>query len=107
MGGKGEQMIFPLPQAGQRKCPEKTKRIGYLLAGLGIADDRLREMKRQLGPIRSLIPWILGQVAKDSVNKEWGLIVNGWIRSHGQGRSTFYTIDDALRADETKRDDNN
>jgi hypothetical protein len=47
------------------------------------------------------------QTAKGSVNKDWGLIVNGWIRSHGQGRSTFYTIDDALMTDETKLDDNN
>ena len=95
-------MIFPLPQAGQRKCPETIKRIGYLLAQLGIADDLLLEMKRQMCPTRSLIPWIPSQTAKGSVNKEWGLIVNGWIRSHGQGRSTFYTIDDALRTDETK-----
>jgi len=36
-------------------------------------------MKRQLGPTRSLIPWIPGQAAKGSVNKEWGLIVNGSI----------------------------
>ena len=56
-----------------------VKRIGYLLAQLGITDDRLKEMKRQLGPTRSLIPWIPGQGAKGSVNTEWGLIVNGSI----------------------------
>ena len=56
-----------------------VKRIGYLLAQLSIADDRLLEIKRQLGPVRSLIPWIPGQAAKGSVNKEWGLIVNGSI----------------------------
>ncbi len=54
-----------------------VKRIGYLLAQLGIAGDQLGEIKRQLGPIRSLIPWIPGQAAKGSINKEWGLIVNG------------------------------
>jgi hypothetical protein len=32
-----------------------VKRIGYLLAQLGITDDRLRKMKRRLGPTRSLI----------------------------------------------------
>ena len=55
------------------------KRMGYLLAQLGVADDRLLEMKRKLGPAKSLIPWIPGQAAKGSVNKEWGLIVNGSI----------------------------
>jgi predicted transcriptional regulator of viral defense system len=56
-----------------------TKRIGYLLAQLGIVDDRLSKMKRQFGPARSLIPWIPGLVAKGSINKEWGLIINGTI----------------------------
>ena len=56
-----------------------VKRIGYLLAQLGVADDRLLEIKRKLGPVRSLIPWIPGQAAKGSVNKEWGLIINGAI----------------------------
>jgi predicted transcriptional regulator of viral defense system len=56
-----------------------VKRIGYLLAQLGVADDRLSKMKHQLGSAKSLIPWIPGQAAKGSVNKEWGLIVNGSI----------------------------
>ncbi|MBN1663986.1 MAG: type IV toxin-antitoxin system AbiEi family antitoxin domain-containing protein [Deltaproteobacteria bacterium] len=55
------------------------KRIGYLLAQLGIADNRLLELKRKLGPAKSLIPWIPGQPTKGSVNKEWGLIINGAI----------------------------
>ena len=37
-------------------------------------------MKRQLGPTRSLIPWIPGLDAKGSINKEWGLIINGAIQ---------------------------
>jgi predicted transcriptional regulator of viral defense system len=56
-----------------------VKRIGYLLAKLGVPKDRLKRIKRQLGPIRSLIPWIPGQEAKGTVNREWGLIVNGTI----------------------------
>ena len=56
-----------------------VKRIGYLLAQLGIAADRLLEMKQKLGHAKSLIPWIAGQAAKGSVNREWGLIVNGSI----------------------------
>ena len=54
-----------------------VKRIGYCLAQLDIADDQLSRMKRQLGSAKSLIPWIPGQAAKGSINKEWGLIVNG------------------------------
>ncbi|MBA4422656.1 MAG: hypothetical protein C0390_06070, partial [Syntrophus sp. (in: bacteria)] len=56
-----------------------VKRIGYLLSQIGITADRLLELKRKLGPAKSLIPWIAGQAAKGSVNKEWGLIVNGSI----------------------------
>jgi predicted transcriptional regulator of viral defense system len=56
-----------------------TKRIGYLLAKLGIVDDRLLRMKQKIGPVRSLIPWIPGLDAKGSINREWGLIVNGAI----------------------------
>ncbi len=52
------------------------KRIGYQLARLGIAVEQLKKMKRRLGPIRSLIPWVPGQPAKGIIDKEWGLIVN-------------------------------
>jgi predicted transcriptional regulator of viral defense system len=56
-----------------------TKRIGYLLAQLGISNDLLGELKRGISSSKSLIPWIPGLAAKGSVNKEWGLIVNGSI----------------------------
>jgi predicted transcriptional regulator of viral defense system len=56
-----------------------TKRIGYLLAQLSISNDQLSELKRGFTSSKSLIPWIPGLVAKGSVNKEWGLIVNGSI----------------------------
>jgi predicted transcriptional regulator of viral defense system len=56
-----------------------TKRIGYLLAQLGIIDERLIEMKRLLSSSESLIPWIPGQASKGSINREWGLIINGSI----------------------------
>jgi len=56
-----------------------TKRIGYLLAQLSISNDRLSELKRGISSSKSLIPWIPGLAAKGSVNKEWGLIVNGSI----------------------------
>jgi predicted transcriptional regulator of viral defense system len=56
-----------------------TKRIGYLLAQLSISNDLLSELKRGISSSKSLIPWIPGLAAKGSVNKEWGLIVNGSI----------------------------
>lgn len=56
-----------------------TKRIGYLLAQLSISNDRLSELKHFFSSSKSLIPWIPGLTAKGSVNKEWGLIVNGSI----------------------------
>lgn len=56
-----------------------TKRIGYLLAQLRISSDKLKELKQQAGSSKALIPWIPGQAAKGSVDKEWGLIINGAI----------------------------
>lgn len=55
------------------------KRMGYLMAQLGVAEDQLKKIKCRLGPIRSFIPWIPGQAAKGTINREWGLIVNGGI----------------------------
>lgn len=54
-----------------------VRRIGYLLALCGIADDRLLRLKRKLGSSKSLIPWIPGRDVKGSVNRDWGLIING------------------------------
>ena len=71
-----EKLIADTLQYGNKGT---VKRIGYLLAQIGITDDRLGKIKRQLGPTRSLIPWIPGREAKGSVNREWGLIVNGSI----------------------------
>ena len=56
-----------------------VKRIGYWLAQLGVTDEQLIKMRRQLGPVKSLISWIPGRAAKGNVNKEWGLIINGAI----------------------------
>jgi predicted transcriptional regulator of viral defense system len=56
-----------------------TKRIGYLLTQLNIRNDRLSELKRVISSSNALIPWIPGPAAKGSVNKEWGLLVNGSI----------------------------
>ena len=57
------------------------RRIGYLLAVSGVPENMLREFKRKAGSMKSLIKWIPGMPAKGSVNKEWGLIVNGNIET--------------------------
>lgn len=54
-----------------------ARRIGYLLDTLdqtSMIGDRLL---LQLSDSRSLIPWIPGRPEKGSVNRKWGLIVNG------------------------------
>lgn len=71
-----DKLIADMLQYGNKGT---IKRIGYLLARLDIAEDRLRKIKRRLGPIRSFIPWIPGQEVRGNVNREWGLIVNGII----------------------------
>ena len=55
------------------------RRIGYLLAISGVSIDILRGFKKKAGSMKSLIKWIPGKPAKGSVNREWGLIVNGAI----------------------------
>jgi predicted transcriptional regulator of viral defense system len=57
------------------------RRIGYLLAVSGVPENMLREFKKKAGSMKSLIKWIPGMPAKGSVNKEWGLIVNGNIET--------------------------
>jgi predicted transcriptional regulator of viral defense system len=53
------------------------RRIGYLLSLCGVPDDQLARLKRKLGSSKSLIAWIPGKGAKGSVNRDWGLIING------------------------------
>ena len=55
------------------------RRIGYLLNLCGIADKKLTKLKRKIGSSKSLIPWIPGKEAKGTINRDWGLIINGSI----------------------------
>lgn len=71
-----ENLIADTIQYGNKGT---AKRIGYLLAQLGITEDLLFRLRSQLGPVKSLVPWIPGQAAKGSINRQWGLIVNGAI----------------------------
>jgi predicted transcriptional regulator of viral defense system len=57
------------------------RRIGYLLAVSGVSENMLREFKKKAGSMKSLIKWIPGKPAKGSVNREWGLIVNGAVET--------------------------
>ena len=56
-----------------------VRRIGYLLEILGVEDRALKKMKGKKGSTKSLIAWIPDRPSKGSVNKEWGLIINGKI----------------------------
>ncbi len=56
------------------------RRIGYLLS-LGTTSGKvLSDIKNKAGSLKSLIAWIPGKPAKGTVNREWGLIVNGTIQ---------------------------
>jgi predicted transcriptional regulator of viral defense system len=55
------------------------RRIGYLLVLCGIEEPQLYQLKRKLGSSQSLIPWIPGKKIRGSINKDWGLIINGVI----------------------------
>ncbi len=53
------------------------RRIGYLLSLCGVADVQLTKLKLKLGSSKSLIPWIPLRAEKGSINRDWGLIING------------------------------
>ena len=54
-----------------------TRRIGYLLDTLVRNPRMMNRLQRQLSTSSSLIPWIPGQSAKGTINRKWGIIVNG------------------------------
>ena len=54
-----------------------TRRAGYLLDTLGIPTRQLNRLQRELTDSRALIPWIPGRSGKGSINRRWGVIVNG------------------------------
>ncbi len=56
-----------------------VRRIGFLLETLGVKGSALEKMKGKRGSTRSLIAWIPDRPSKGSVNKDWGLIINGEI----------------------------
>lgn len=56
-----------------------VRRIGYLLEMLGVKNSLLKSMKGKMGSTKSLVRWIPDRPAKGSMNKDWGLIINGEI----------------------------
>ena len=54
-----------------------TRRIGYLLDTLVRNPRMMNRLQRQLSTSSSLIPWIPGRSAKGTINRNWGIIVNG------------------------------
>ena len=56
-----------------------VRRIGYLLETLGVKSPVLKKLKEKKSSTKSLIGWIPGRPPMGSVNKKWGLIINGEI----------------------------
>jgi len=53
------------------------RRIGYLLDTLVRNPKMLSWLQRQLNTSSSLVPWIPGRSAKGTINRKWGIIING------------------------------
>ena len=53
------------------------RRIGYLLNTMVENPKMTNKLKHQLSNSNSLIPLVPGVTAKGSVDREWGVIVNG------------------------------
>lgn len=53
------------------------RRVGYLLTTLGVSKRILNRLHLQLNDSKALIPWIPGQPAKGTIDRRWGVIVNG------------------------------
>ena len=54
-----------------------ARRIGYLLDTFVQTSIIINRLQLQLSDSKALIPWIPGKPVKGSVNRKWGLIVNG------------------------------
>ena len=53
------------------------RRMGVLLEDEGVDSAILRKLNRALNPTSSLIPWIPGRPKRGTVNRRWGVIING------------------------------
>ena len=53
------------------------RRVGALLEQEGVAASLLRKLERVLPASASLIPWIPTRPKRGTVNRRWGVVVNG------------------------------
>jgi predicted transcriptional regulator of viral defense system len=68
------QLVKTTSQFGNQAT---TRRIGYLLDTL-IQNSRIvNRLHLRLSDSKAVIPWIPGRRAKGTVNRKWGVIVNG------------------------------
>jgi predicted transcriptional regulator of viral defense system len=53
------------------------RRIGYLFDIISPKPRMIKQLQSQLRASSALIPWIPGRPAKGTINRKWGIIVNG------------------------------
>jgi len=70
----GTELVKVIGQYGNQAT---ARRIGFLLDSLMQNPEILTMLQRQLSDSKALIPWIPGRPAKGTVNRKWGVIVNG------------------------------
>jgi len=70
----GTELVKVTAQHGNQAT---ARRIGYFLESLLRNPKILMILRRQLSDSKALIPWIPGRSAKGTVNRKWGVIVNG------------------------------
>ena len=54
-----------------------ARRIGYLLDSFVQNTKIINRLQRQLSDSKALIPWIPSRPTKGTINRKWGVIVNG------------------------------
>jgi len=75
---KDFKLVSELVEATAQYGNQATaRRIGYLLDSLVQTSRIIKRLQRQLSNSKTPIPWIPGRPAKGTVNRKWGVIVNG------------------------------
>ncbi len=54
-----------------------TRRIGYLLDTVVPNSRMINRLQRRLSASSALIPWVPDRSAKGTINRKWGIIING------------------------------
>ena len=53
------------------------RRVGVLLEREGVDERLLRKLEKKLPRSTGLIPWIPTSPKRGSINRRWGVVVNG------------------------------